>query len=391
MESMDAEGIGTREHPPYRWVDTTESYRAVLDQIIQASRFAVDIEADSLYHYFEKVCLIQISTDDATFVVDPLALRDLGALGPVMADPAVEKVFHAAAYDTYCLRRDYGFSFARIFDTHVAGQLLGFEQLGLSALMERLLGITHSKRRQRDDWSKRPLDPDQLEYAANDTRYLLQLRDILEERLEAAGRLAWAREEFEYACTAVPEERVFDPEGYRRIKGSRTLDPGGQAVLRALFILREGIARELDVPPFKVLNNSVLLDLVKRPPKRPRDLFQRTGVSYRVARKWSAEICRTINRGRVEDPSRIAQPARSPWRPPPPEATRRLEALKKWRLRKAHDLGLHVGVVFPGNLLEAISVTPPPSPEGLAGLDTMRRWRAEEFGPEILEILRTTA
>lgn len=388
MISTKAEGVGPSEHRPYRWIDTPGLYRVVVDQILRVSRLAVDIEADSLYHYFEKVCLLQVSTDDSTFVIDPLAIRELGALGPVMADSAVEKVFHAAAYDTYCLRRDYGFSFAHIFDTHVAGQLLGYEHLGLSALMERLLGIAHSKRRQRDDWSKRPLDPAQLEYAAMDTRYLLALRDILEEKLEAAGRLAWAREEFEYACTAVPQERVFDPEAYRRIKGSRTLGPREQSALRALFTLREGIARELDVPPFKVLNNSVLLDLVKRPPKRPRDLFQRTGVSYRVARKWSAEICRTINRTRADDPSTTAPPVRNFWRPPPPEATRRLDALKQWRIQKAHELGLHVGVVFPGNLLEAISLAPPPNPEELAGLDSMRRWRVEEFGPEILEILR---
>jgi ribonuclease D len=387
MEAPDSTVIASEGGPAYTWVATPDAFHEALAAVLQGTRLAIDIEADSLYHYFEKVCLVQISTESATFVIDTLAVKDLGALGPVMADPSIEKVLHAAAYDTYCLRRDYGFTFARLFDTHVAGQLVGYEQLGLSALMERLLGISHSKRRQRDDWSRRPLEAEQLEYAAMDTRHLLQLRDVLERQLEESGRLSWAMEEFAYACTAVPEEREFDPEGFRRIKGCRELDSQKQAVLRALFLMREEAARELDVPPFKVLNNSVLMDLVLRPPQRPRDLFQRSGVSYRVARRWAAEICRTIHRADLEDPAKLSPAPRPPWRPPLPEAVRRLDALKKWRAAKARDLNLHVGVVFPGNMLEVIAATPPADAESLASVGGMRQWRVREFGAEILEIL----
>jgi ribonuclease D len=145
--------------PPFKWVATAPDFNAMLAVLDGAFRLAIDIEADSLYHYFEKVCLIQVSTDSETFVLDPLAVRDLGALGPILANAAVEKVFHAASYDVFCLHRDYGFTFRNVFDTHIAAQLLGFEQLGLSYLMETLLGVMHSKRRQRDDWSRRPLEP----------------------------------------------------------------------------------------------------------------------------------------------------------------------------------------------------------------------------------------
>ena len=105
-----------------------------------SSRLAIDMEADSLYHYFEKVCLIQISTDSNTYILDPLAIRNVNELAPLMCNPSVEKVFHAAGYDTYCLRRDYDFAFANIFDTHLAAQLLGYEFLGLSTLMEDVPG-----------------------------------------------------------------------------------------------------------------------------------------------------------------------------------------------------------------------------------------------------------
>src|SRR5436309_15827831 len=104
--------------PPYIWVDTIAAFRSMIEALEQSQRIAVDTEADSLYHYFEKVCLVQISSDTVTFVLDPLALSDLSALGPIMADTSVEKVFHAAGYDVLSLRRDHDFSFSNIFDTH---------------------------------------------------------------------------------------------------------------------------------------------------------------------------------------------------------------------------------------------------------------------------------
>lgn len=353
-----------------------------------ASRVAIDIEADSLYHYFEKVCLIQISTEGETFVLDPLAVRDLSQLGPIMEDIGIEKAFHAASYDIYCLRRDYGFTIRNIFDTHLAAQLVGYEHLGLDALLERLMGISHSKRRQRDDWSRRPLETDQLEYAAMDTHHLLQLRDLLEAQLAEKGRLAWAQEEFNALAGLETAEREFDPEGFRRIKGSRDLQPAQLILLRALFLLRDRYAREMDVPPFKVMNNSVLIDLACRTPQSPRELFGRRGISYRVARRYSGEIYRTIERARSEDPASLAMPPRCAGKPPSREAKARLQLLREWRRTKGEQLELHVGVVFPGNLLEVVALLPPADLPALQAIPGMRNWRVNEFGEEILELLR---
>jgi ribonuclease D len=386
---MDPAGAPLEQMVSFALVASPEAYREMLEALRPASRIAVDIEADSLYHYFEKVCLIQISTDSSTFVLDALAVRDLGDLAPFFADPQIEKAFHAASYDIYCLRRDYGFTFARIFDTHVAAQLCGYEQLGLSALLESLLGISHSKRRQRDDWSRRPLEAEQLQYAAMDTHHLLTLRDLLEKTLESQGRLSWALEEFQVAAGAIPQERRFDPEGFRRIKGSRELRAPESRALRALFLLRDQIARELDVPPFKVLNNSTLIDLARRPPGRPAELFRWKGVSYRVARRWAAEICNVVQRALHDDSVAPTLPRKPAWEPPSPEVMRRVEHLKKWRSRKSEELGLHVGVIFPGNLLELLASAPPEDAESLAAVDGMRSWRVQEFGVEILEILHS--
>jgi ribonuclease D len=374
--------------PPYTFVTTEAGFHGMLERLIAASRLAIDIEADSLYHYFEKVCLIQISTDSDTYILDPLAIRNVGELAPLMRNPSVEKVFHAAGYDTYCLRRDYDFSFTNIFDTHVAAQLLGYEFLGLSTLMEEFLGVRHSKRNQRDDWSRRPLDPEQLNYAAMDTHHLLQLRDGLESELRLKGRLGWALEEFEAAASAERREREFDPEGFRRIKGNRDLSLQDQVVLRALYLFRDEVARRMDVPPFKVLNNSVLLDLVQRPPLSPEQLYNRRGVSIRVARKYAPRIVNLIAEARKQDVSVLETPPRNNWKSPGRAAKFRLEALRLWRNERAKELGLQVGVIFPASLLEHMAAAPPADLEALSCLPGMRQWRVREFGAELLQLLR---
>jgi ribonuclease D len=369
MNSVPVDATAVQSPPKYTLVSTTERFQSMMEDLPQATRLAIDIEADSLYHYFEKVCLIQISSDSSTYILDPLVDIGIRELAPLMSDPSVEKVFHAAGYDLSCLHRDYGFSFANIFDTHVAAQLLGHEFLGLSALMEKLL--------------------EQLEYAAMDTHHLLRLRDVLEMELRRMNRLRWAMEEFETAAAMERPEKEFNTEGFRRIKGNRELSLQDQTVLRALYLFRDRVARTLDVPPFKAMNNSVLLELVRKPPKSVRDMFNRPGISYRVARKFSADILKTIAEARQQDPSVLEAPARNNFKPPNRAARLRLETLKHWRQEKAKELNLHVGVVFPANLLENLAMAPPADMKGLADLPGMRRWRIREFGGEILRILNT--
>jgi ribonuclease D len=388
MDRMSNKGTETTTTTPqYTFISTSEGFRKALEHVGSSPRLAIDIEADSLYHYFEKVCLIQISSDSKTFILDPLMLKGIKSLAPLMSDASVEKVFHAPSYDFYCLRRDYGFSFRNIFDTHIAAQLLGYKFLGLGTLMEELLGIRHSKRRQRDDWSRRPLKQEQLEYAAMDTRHLLQLRDTLEKELKQIGRLGWATEEFETSVTVERLPKEFNTEGFRRIKGCRDLPPQEQTMLRALYILRDRIARELDVPPFKAMNNAVLVDLVQRPPKNSKELSHRSGISYRIARKYASDIVQTVRQAQRQDPHFPQLARRNNWKPTNLETRNRMAALKSWRKNKAKELDLHVGVVFPAILLENLAETPPADLEGLKKLAGMRQWRVQEFGKELIELL----
>jgi len=379
----------THSRTPYTLVSTNDCFYAMMERIRGARRLAIDTEADSLYHYFEKVCLLQLSTDSETFIVDPLTVTVVGKLAPLMSDPSVEKVFHAAGYDVFCLRRDFNFTFVNIFDTHLAGSLLGYEFLGLGAMMETVLGVHHSKDCQRDDWSRRPLLPEQLEYAAMDTHHLLNLRDALERELRLKGRLEWALEEFAAAAATERLEKEFDPEGFRRIKGFLALDVRKRMALRALYLFRDEAARKLDAPPFKVMNNSVLADLAQRPPLSAQELFKRPGVSFRVARKFGVEIVNLIAAAGDGDPAVLYRPPRPVVKHPSLAARNSLELLKKWRQEKAEELKLPVGVIFPANLLESLAAAPPANMDEFMAVPGMRRWRAREFGCEVLQTLQT--
>ena len=162
---------------------------------------------------------------------------------PFCKDPAVEVVFHDADYDLRLLHQDYGWHVTNIFDTRIASQLLGIKSFGLAALLEQFFDVKLDKKHQRADWSMRPLTPDMLDYAAQDTRYLLDLRDELRSRLEKLGRLEWAREEFDRL-----EGTKWDPDdgsqAFLRIKGARDLTRRELALLRELVPWRDSVARE---------------------------------------------------------------------------------------------------------------------------------------------------
>jgi ribonuclease D len=270
--------------------------RTSLDRLVQDLRSelvtALDTESNSFHAYRERVCLLQISTPAADYVVDPLAV-DVRSLGEVLCDGR-ETVLHGADYDVRCLKREYGWRLPRIFDTMAASRRLGHAALGLSALVETHFGVRLSKAFQRSDWGQRPLTPEQIAYAALDTHYLLPLHARLAAALDASGSLEPARQEFARIAAVEPRERVFDPEGWRRIKGSRELDTVGAAVLRALFLAREERARACDRPPFKVLGDQAMLELARTRPKTPGALGQVRGVTPSVMRRMGDAIVRAI-------------------------------------------------------------------------------------------------
>jgi ribonuclease D len=249
---------------------------------------AFDTESNSFHVYRERVCLLQVSTRTADYVVDPLAV-DPAPLGKVLCDGR-ETVLHGADYDVRCLRREWGWRLPRLFDTMLASRRLGHEGLGLSALVERQFGVRLAKAFQRADWGRRPITRELLTYAALDTHYLLPIYDALSQDLTAKGLADEARKEFDKVAAVEPREKVFDPEGWRRLKGARELDAPGKAVLRALWIVREERARADDRPPFKILAEQAMLELARRRPKTEEELARIPGVTPAVLRKLGAAL-----------------------------------------------------------------------------------------------------
>ena len=264
-------------------VADARTFDELLGALAAEPAVALDTESNSFHVYRERVCLIQLSTRGGDFVVDPFAV-DVRPLGPVLAS-AEAVVLHGADYDVRCLKREYGFALPSLFDTMAAARRLGRAGLGLSALVEEHFGVALSKDFQRSDWGRRPLAAEQVRYAALDTHFLLALFDLLAGELRERGLWEAAKVEFARIAAVEPRPRVFDPEGWRRLKGARDLDAAGRAVLRALWILREERAGALDRPPFKVMPEQAMLEVARRRPRGEQELLRIPGVTSVVLRR----------------------------------------------------------------------------------------------------------
>jgi len=253
---------------------------------------AVDTESNSFHVYRERVCLIQVSTRSADYVVDPLA-TDPRLLGTVLAR-ARSVVLHGADYDVRCLKREYGFQLPGLFDTMTAARRLGRAGLGLSSLVEQHFGVRLAKDSQRSDWGRRPLSADQVSYAALDTHFLLPLHDLLSRELAERGLVEHAHEEFARIASVEPRPKVFDPDGWTRLKAARGLDARGRAILRALWIAREERASALDRPPFKVMPEQAMVEVARRRPGSPDQLLRIPGISQVVVRRMGEAVLEAV-------------------------------------------------------------------------------------------------
>ena len=249
---------------------------------VQRGPLAVDTEADSMHHYPEKVCLVQLSFGKVDLLVDPLAGIDLTVLQPLLREPGLRKIMHGADYDLRMLDRDFGLKVCGLFDTMLAARLTGETAFGLAALLQKHLGIALDKKYQRADWSLRPLPADMEAYAVLDTRHLESLAELLQAELDRLGRAEWAAEEFG-RLEKVRWRETAGEDAYRRVKGSGSLDRRRLACLRELVIMREKAARKADRPPFKILSNDLLLKVATEMPQSEREL----AATSRLPASWS--------------------------------------------------------------------------------------------------------
>jgi ribonuclease D len=368
------------------WIDQQRPLDLALDRVAANRVVAVDTEADSLHSYFDKVCLIQISVPGEDLIVDPLRKLDLRRFGEILADRSITKVLHGADYDLRILNRDFGFTPANLIDTMICAQLLGYEAIGLAALLERHFALKLDKSHQRADWAQRPLPRDMLEYAATDTRHLAQLAEKLRAELEGLGRWEWALEEFARLETIRWTERD-DEEPFRRLKGIGGLDRRALAVIRALYDFRDRLAREADRPPFKIFSNDTIIDAAKTKPQKDEDLAKMKALSPGHRRQFGRDIVRLVREAMALPEEALPERGESkPWLRDK-EVEGRINALKKVRDKYAAELKIDPAVVAPRHVLAAVAALRPKSAGELDAIPAMRNWQKELLGAELVAVL----
>jgi ribonuclease D len=353
----------------------------IADELMTQPIIGVDTESNSLHAYREQVCLIQFSTPEANYLVDPLALIDLSALGPVFAHSHTEKIFHAAEYDILCLKRDFGFEFENIFDTMTAARILGKKQVGLANILQQEFGILLDKRYQRANWGERPLRRELIEYAQLDTQYLIQLRTCLHDQLNEKHLRELAQEDFNRLCSceSLP---TADTGPCWQISGSHDLNPQQLAVLQELCWYREQTAADLDRPLFKVISNKSLVAIASECPTNIEALSHLNGMTPYQIRRHGKAILQAVQRGLKAPPVHIQRAPK-----PNNHYLNRLDTLREWRKRLAAKWNVESDVILPRDLMMEIACRNPQTQDSLQDLMHCVPWRWQQFGKEILSLL----
>ena len=376
----------TSAHTPI-YLDTSNTVDAFFASIANSHILALDTEGASFHRFVDRIYLLQLSTREQTAIIDPLPVAKPAGLGALLEDPGVEIVFHDADYDLRLLHQDYGWHTRNIFDTRVAAQLLGIRAFGLAALLERYFGVKLDKKHQRADWSMRPLTQGMLDYAAQDTIHLLELRDRLKAELERSGRWDWAREEF-----GLLEGTRWNTEdaanAFLRIKGARDLSRRELAILRELVPWRDAIAGQLDRATFRVLGNEQLLDISKQQPSSRDMLAAIKGMPRGLLESKGGELLEAVKRGQaVADADLPRFPKAQRW-DRDPDFDSRVNALKTARDAAAARLDLDPGVLCSRDRMEAVARKNPASREELDSVQELRRWQVRELGEAFVNALK---
>lgn len=366
--------------PPV-WVNTIQLLQKMLDDLSIQTRVAVDTESNSMHAFREQVCLAQFSSPDTDYLVDPLELTDLSLLAPFFANPKIEKIFHAAEYDLICLRRDFGFKFANLFDTMQAARIIGYPAVGLDRLLGDKFGIKVDKRYQKADWGARPLTQEQIHYARFDTHYLFDLRDVMEQELRAKGRWRVAQEDFARACIADEPKQKSNGHASERFAARKDLSLRELTILSELCAWREAEAEKLNRPLYKVIVDDLMIATARNAPVHKVDLAG-IGLSERQIRLWGENILTAVKRGEAAPLVKRKQPARQD-----DAVLRRLEKLKEWRKKIGQELGVESDIILPKPYVFALAENPPKDQRELESLLKTSPSRVEQYGSQILSLL----
>jgi ribonuclease D len=370
-------------------IDTSAALKRIKERLETEKIIAVDLEADSMYHFSERVCLIQIASERNLVLIDPLKIEDLSPIRSLFSRKDIKKIFHGADYDVRSLFRDFNIEINNLFDTEIACRYLGIKGTGLDAVLFSFFDLRLNKKYQKTDWSRRPLPQDMLEYAAGDVLYLIPLAKILEKSLKKSGRLPWVEEECLRLSGVRPSASDHEPL-YLRFKGAGKLSPRDLAVLEALLRFRMLIAEKKDKPLFRVLRNKSLLGIATHRPQSLKKLQQTGVLSEKEFHMYGSGLVDAVNQGVNIPKNELPRYPHKKSSVLKPIVTKRIKALKDWREGVAKSLELDPSLIFPKAILTAIAAMNPRQIDDFHAIEELRKWQIDEFGEAILPVLKKT-
>jgi ribonuclease D len=368
-------------------IDTAADLEEIVRSLEKEKAVAVDLEADSMYHYKEKVCLIQIATEKASFVVDPLAIKDLAPLKPIFSNPDIKKIFHGADYDVRSLYRDFKIRINNLFDTELACRFLGIKETGLQAVLKMFFNVDVDKKYQKKDWSKRPLPKEMMAYASKDVIYLLPLARMLIHKLKIIDRMTWVLEECEDLSKVRP---VLSNEAplFMKFKGAGRLKSRSLAVLEALLQFRKRVAEKKDRPFFKIIGNESIMKIATARPLTLRRLKNINALSNRQISMYGGDLLKVVAKAlKIPENELPVFPSQKPT-VLPNGAPAKIKTLKSWRTSKASALDIDPGMLCNNALITAIAVKNPGDGKSLETVKGIKSWQKQAFGTEIIGILK---
>jgi len=371
----------------YQVIDTASRLEDFALILKKEKIIAVDLEADSMFHFQEKVCLIQIASEKINGIIDPLKINDLSLLNPMFANRDIKKIFHGADYDIRSLYRDFQITINNLFDTQIAALFLGLKATGLDALLRNRLNINLDKKYQKKDWSKRPLPEEMVEYAAKDAIYLLPLAELLEKKLREKKRLLWVYEECAILSKVRPALSNTD-RLYLKFKGAGQLNRRTLAVLERLLQLRLKMAKKKDKPLFKIFSNRSMIKLAEAKSANLQRLKKLNALSVRQIDMYGNVLVEAINKALNMPENKLPVYPRSKAPVEKPEVTEKIKALKPWRDNKAKALEINPSLVLTNAMINTLAIRNPLDKSDIDRIKELKNWQKEEFGEDITAILR---
>ena len=376
----------TASGPAYRFIQTQADLEGFVERIRDEHILAVDLEADSMFHFQEKVCLVQMAGNGENVVIDPLAVDDLSPLAPVFADARILKVFHGADYDVRSLYRDFTIEINNLFDTQLASMFLGEKETSLGAVVDKRFGIQLDKRYQKKDWSQRPLSDGMVDYAASDVFHLIPLARQLMDELAAKSRLTWVQEECRYLSQVRPVGNGDEPL-FLRFRGAGRLPRRNLAALEALLQYRRDLAIRKDRPLFKVFSNSTLLKIATELADSPQAMEAAGCLSPKQIRIYGKRLAAEVEKAKAMDDTALPVYPRKRRKSVSPRVPERVNAIKAWRDAEAERLALDPALLFNKALITAIAVRRPDDLCALRKVEGIHQWQVDTFGRDLLAAL----